>query len=247
MPSWASKTISLTPRRPRLRSLRKNSSRRPFRPSPGPDRRPSRSRRRGYRLPGSPRQRPLGRPARLEELGKNEPFRPCPRLPVPVAIAIALGQPVGRALAMRRADPHPDLHLHQLKQHRFRAYPSASRNGCAIKRAGAAPKEVRGSNPLSAAMTAVVRAGPVRVDRLNFWRWRAVYPPPISPRDICRAPWSTRPICASLRSGADISPAVRRLKTTDRLRKQHLRQPKHRLREKDREGDRCEEDHVDRQ
>jgi hypothetical protein len=49
------------------------------------------------------------------------------------------------------------------------------------------------------------------------------------------------------RSRADISSAVRGLEAADRFRKKCLRQPKHRFGEKDREGDRDEEDHVDRQ
>ena len=65
------------------------------------------------------------------------------------------------------------------------------------------------------------------------------------------ASWSTIPLrpmgSIEARSRADISSAVRGLEAANRLRKQRLRQPKHRLREKDREGDRCEEDHVDRQ
>ena len=36
-----------------------------------------------------------------------------PRLPVPVAIAVALGEPVGRALAKAGAGLGADLHLHQ--------------------------------------------------------------------------------------------------------------------------------------
>ena len=46
---------------------------------------------------------------------------------------------------------------------------------------------------------------------------------------------------------ADVSRAIRRLETADQLREQRLRQPKHRAGEKDREGDRDEEDHIDRQ
>jgi D-3-phosphoglycerate dehydrogenase / 2-oxoglutarate reductase len=49
------------------------------------------------------------------------------------------------------------------------------------------------------------------------------------------------------RSRADISSTIRGLEAADRLRKKRLRQPKHRFREKDREGDRDEKDHVDRQ
>ena len=65
------------------------------------------------------------------------------------------------------------------------------------------------------------------------------------------ASWSTirRRSMGSIeaRSRADISSTVRGLEAADRLRKKRLRQPKHRLGEKDREGDRDEEDHVDRQ
>ena len=35
------------------------------------------------------------------------------RLPVPVAVAVALGEPVGRTLAVRRAGLGADFHLHQ--------------------------------------------------------------------------------------------------------------------------------------
>ena len=67
-------------------------------------------------------QRLLGHAPRLEEAWKVRALpqlrdaqlhRAGPRLPVPVAIAVALGEPVGRALAMRRAGPGADLHLHQ--------------------------------------------------------------------------------------------------------------------------------------
>jgi hypothetical protein len=65
------------------------------------------------------------------------------------------------------------------------------------------------------------------------------------------ASWSTIPLrpmgSIEARSRADISSTVRGLEAADRLRKKRLRQPKHRLGEKDREGDRDEEDHVDRQ
>ena len=65
------------------------------------------------------------------------------------------------------------------------------------------------------------------------------------------ASWSTIPLrpmgSIEARSRADISSTVRGLEAADRLRKKRLRQPKHRPREKDREGDRDEEDHVDRQ
>ena len=36
-----------------------------------------------------------------------------PRLPIPVAIAVALGEPVSRSLAKACAGPRADLHLHQ--------------------------------------------------------------------------------------------------------------------------------------
>ena len=61
-------------------------------------------------------QRLLGHPARLEEarevgalaqLGDAQLDRAGPRLPVAVAIAVALGEPLGRALAMRRAGLAP--------------------------------------------------------------------------------------------------------------------------------------------
>ncbi len=67
-------------------------------------------------------QRLLGQPPRLEEAGKVTALaqpgdaqldRPGPRLPVAVAIAVALGEPPGALLAIRRAGQRPDLHLHQ--------------------------------------------------------------------------------------------------------------------------------------
>ena len=66
------------------------------------------------------------------------------------------------------------------------------------------------------------------------------------------ASWSTillRPMGSiGARSRADISPTVRGLEAADRLRKKRLRQPKHRLGEKYREGDRIvQEDCADRQ
>ncbi len=57
--------------------------------------------------------------------------------------------------------------------------------------------------------------------------------------------WAPRGTSDGLR--ADVSRAIRRLETADRLWEQRLRQPKHRAGEKDREGDRDEEDHIDRQ
>ena len=63
--------------------------------------------------------------------------------------------------------------------------------------------------------------------------------------------WSTIPLrpmgSSEARSRADISSTAWGLEAADQLRKKRLRQPKHRLGEKDREGDRDEEDHVDRQ
>ena len=67
-------------------------------------------------------QRFLGHPPRLEEtrkvralaqLGDAKLHRPGTRLPVPVAIAVALGEPIGRALAKTSAGPRANLHLHQ--------------------------------------------------------------------------------------------------------------------------------------
>ena len=67
-------------------------------------------------------QRFLGHPPRLEEtwkvralaqLGDAKLHRPGSRLPVPVAIAVALGEPVGRAFAEACASSGADLHLHQ--------------------------------------------------------------------------------------------------------------------------------------
>jgi len=67
-------------------------------------------------------QRLLGHPPRLEKAQKVRAFaklgnaqldRPGPRLPVSVAIAVALDEPVGRALAMPRPGPGAHLKLHQ--------------------------------------------------------------------------------------------------------------------------------------
>ena len=67
-------------------------------------------------------QRLLRHPPRLEEarkvralaqLGDAQFDRASPRLPIPVAIAVALGEPLRRTLAMRRAGSDADLNLHQ--------------------------------------------------------------------------------------------------------------------------------------
>jgi hypothetical protein len=67
-------------------------------------------------------QRFLGKPPRLEKAGKvaalaklrdTQLDRSGPRLPRPLAIAVALRQPVRTPLAIGRAGQPPDLHLHQ--------------------------------------------------------------------------------------------------------------------------------------
>jgi hypothetical protein len=67
-------------------------------------------------------QRLLRHPPRLEEarevralaqLGDAQFDHSGPRLPIPVAIAVALDEPVGRALAMPRPGPGAHLQLHQ--------------------------------------------------------------------------------------------------------------------------------------
>jgi hypothetical protein len=68
------------------------------------------------------RQRLLGHPPRLEEAWKVRALaqlrdaqldRACARLPVPVAVAVALDEPVSRPLAKAGAGLGADLHLHQ--------------------------------------------------------------------------------------------------------------------------------------
>ena len=98
------------------------SSRRPLRPSRVRDRRPSGSRRPEYRLPESPRSAPSRPSAAARESSESttpseasgcEAHRPGARLPVPVAIAVALGEPVGRAFAMGDAGSGAHFHLHR--------------------------------------------------------------------------------------------------------------------------------------
>ena len=68
------------------------------------------------------RQRLLGHAPRLQEarevaalpeLGDAQLDRPGPRLPVPVAVAVALGQPIRALLAIAGAGQPPHLQLHQ--------------------------------------------------------------------------------------------------------------------------------------
>ena len=68
------------------------------------------------------RQRLLGHPPRLQEAGEGAALAELgdakldgtgPRLPVPVAVAVALGQPQRALLAMRRSRQRTDLQLHQ--------------------------------------------------------------------------------------------------------------------------------------
>jgi hypothetical protein len=68
------------------------------------------------------RQRLLGHPARLQETGKvaalaqlrnAQLYRTGPGLPVPVAVAIALDQPLGALLTVSRAGQAAHLQLHQ--------------------------------------------------------------------------------------------------------------------------------------
>jgi hypothetical protein len=66
--------------------------------------------------------RKLGKYESLRSFGRtNAPHSPCdaqlnragPRLPIPVAIAVALDEPVGRTLAVACAGLGADFHLHQ--------------------------------------------------------------------------------------------------------------------------------------
>ena len=68
------------------------------------------------------RQRLLGHPPRLQEarevralaqLGDADLDRSGSRLPVAIAVAVALDEPIGRALSMPRPSPGPHLQLHQ--------------------------------------------------------------------------------------------------------------------------------------
>ena len=69
---------------------------------------------RGQRLLGHPPRLEKARKVRaLAQLGDAQLDRAGPRLPVPVAIAVALGEPVGGALAKAGAGLGADLHLHQ--------------------------------------------------------------------------------------------------------------------------------------
>ena len=67
-------------------------------------------------------ERLLGKPARLQEsrevaalpqFGDVQLYRPSPRLPQPVAVAIALDKPLGALFPIRRAGLALDLQLHQ--------------------------------------------------------------------------------------------------------------------------------------
>ena len=69
---------------------------------------------RGQRLLGHPaRLQEAGEVAALAQLGDAQLHRPGAGLPVALAIAVALGEPIGAAFAVRRAGQALDFQLHQ--------------------------------------------------------------------------------------------------------------------------------------